>query len=65
MQTLLLENNEKILFYRATGAYDYLSNLYRCEIKFKDRTFSSSEAAYQFGKANNPKIAEFQNSSTN
>ena len=39
-----------IMFYRSSGDYGFMSNLYRREIKFENRLFRSSEDAYQFGK---------------
>lgn len=40
----------EIRFYRATGEYGYMSNLYLSEIVFEGKTFRSSEDAYQYGK---------------
>lgn len=39
-----------IMFYRSSGDYGYLSNLFRRKVKFENRVFRSSEDAYQFGK---------------
>lgn len=51
--------NDDILFYRATGLYGFLSNLYRCTVEFEGRIFRSSEDAYQFGKPRDPCVAEW------
>lgn len=51
--------SEEIKFYRASGEYGYLSNLYPAEIKFEGKLFSSSEAAYQYGKPRNKEIADW------
>ncbi len=39
-----------IMFYRSSGDCGYLSNLYKRDVMFENRTFRSSEDAYQFGK---------------
>ena len=61
IQTSLLDmsNDKQILFYRVNGEYVFLSNLYKCEIEFEDKIFSSSEAAYQYGKAKNPEVGNW------
>ena len=41
---------EIIKFYRSTGVYGFLSNLYRSAIQFEGCEFKSSEHAYQYGK---------------
>jgi hypothetical protein len=46
-------------FYRAAGAYGFLSNLFPCHVTFESRVFRSSEDAYQFGKAKDPAVAEW------
>jgi hypothetical protein len=50
---------KEIRFYRATGKFGFLSNLYKRPIEFEFRTFTCSETAYQFGKPNDVKIAEW------
>ncbi len=49
----------EIRFYRASGEYGYLSNLWPSPITFEGREFRCSEYAYQFGKPNKPGIAEW------
>ncbi len=44
------EPRKILLFYRSSGDYGYLSNLYKRDVKFENRIFRSSEDAYQFGK---------------
>lgn len=48
-----------IEFYRASGEFGYLSNLYRIPVIFEGRQFRSSEDAYQFGKPRDPAVAEW------
>jgi hypothetical protein len=48
-----------IRFYRATGEFGFLSNLYPAKIVFEGIDFPSSEHAYQFGKFKDRKIAEW------
>jgi ribA/ribD-fused uncharacterized protein len=48
-----------IRFYRASGPWGFLSNLYPCEVRFEGRTFESAEHAYQFGKPRDPAVAEW------
>lgn len=40
-----------IKFYRSTGEYGFLSNLYPCNVIYGGIMHASSEHAYQFGKA--------------
>ena len=54
----ILVKNE-IRFYRATGEYGFLSNLYKRPILFEGKKFSCSEAAYQFGKPRDEKVANW------
>ena len=49
----------EIRFYRASGEFGFLSNLYRSELFFEGRFFPHSEAAYQFAKPKDPKVAEW------
>lgn len=49
----------EIRFYRASGEYGYLSNLYRIPITFEGKEFRSAEDAYQFGKPKDLEIAEW------
>ena len=51
--------NDEIKFYRASGKYGWMSNLFPAKIYFEKKVFSSSEAAYQYGKPKNKKIAEW------
>jgi ribA/ribD-fused uncharacterized protein len=48
-----------IRFYRATGEHGFLSNLFRCPVVFEGRVFTSSEAAYQYGKPKDRDVAEW------
>jgi len=48
-----------IRFYRATGPYGFLSNLYKSPISFEGRKFTCAETAYQFGKPRNQAVAEW------
>lgn len=58
----------RIEFYRASGTYGFLSNLYRCNLyvavptwvkdEIRYRSFTSSEQAYQFAKSSNPDVRE-------
>lgn len=50
---------KEIRFYRAIGIFGFMSNLYKRSIEFEGRTFTCSETAYQFGKPNDVKIAEW------
>lgn len=50
---------ETIKFYRSTGKHGFLSNLYPCELFFEEIKFGSSEHAYQYGKAKDPRIKEY------
>lgn len=56
-EELTMSDQPEIRFYRATGDYGFLSNLYPAEIRFDGERFPSSEYAYQFGKPNKPEIA--------
>ena len=49
--------SKEIHFYRATGPYGFLSNLYPCPVDFEGRRFRSAEDAYQYGKPCDPAIA--------
>src|SRR5437879_1349554 len=51
--------SSRIEFYRASGPYGCLSNLYLAAVHFEGRTFPCSEYAYQFAKSNKPEIAEW------
>lgn len=52
-------DKEVIKFYRSSGDYGFLSNLYKHPIKFEGREFPTSEHAYQFGKFKDPKVKEW------
>lgn len=54
----MLAENE-IRFYRASGEYGFLSNLYPCEISFEERKFRCAEEAYQYGKPKDKEVAEW------
>ena len=50
----------EIWFYRTTGRYGFLSNLYPCKIDFHDgKIFESVEAYYQYMKARDEKVGEW------
>jgi ribA/ribD-fused uncharacterized protein len=49
----------EIRFYRATGEYGFLSNLYKRPIIFEGKKFSCSEEAYQYGKPKDKAVAEW------
>lgn len=53
------ERGAEIRFYRATGEYGWLSNLYPRSLVFSGREFSCREAAYQYGKARDRAVAEW------
>jgi len=48
-----------IRFYRATGEYGYMSNLYKRRMVFEDKEFTCAETAYQFGKPKERAVAEW------
>ncbi len=48
-----------IEFYRASGSYGFLSNLYKRPLAFEGRLFRSAEDAYQFGKPKDPAVADW------
>jgi len=51
---------DEIRFYRASEKpYGAFSNLFRREIVFEDETFSTSEHAYQAGKARKPAVRKW------
>lgn len=49
----------EIRFYRASGEYGWLSNLYPASLWFEGREYPCSEYAYQVGKPNKPEIADW------
>jgi len=51
--------DDDIRFYRATGEYGFLSNLYRHSFEFEGRIWRSAEDAYQFGKPKDLTVAEW------
>lgn len=51
--------SEPIKFYRASGPYGWLSNLYPCPMLFAGQMFQCAEYAYQVGKPNNQEIAQW------
>jgi len=54
-----MAENGEIRFYRSSGEYGFLSNLFRAPVEFEGRKFRSSEEAYQFGKPKDPAVAEW------
>lgn len=57
-QTRLMKKNV-ITFYRATGEFGFLSNLYPVSVNFEGRFFPTAEHAYQFGKFRDLEVAEW------
>jgi ribA/ribD-fused uncharacterized protein len=53
----MTEQQKEIRFYRSTGKYGFLSNLFKANIKFMGEEFETSEAAYQFGKPKSEALA--------
>jgi hypothetical protein len=49
--------DKEIHFYRATGPYGFLSNLYKCPVEFEGNVFRSAEDAYQYGKPREAAVA--------
>ena len=49
----------EIRFYRSSGEYGFLSNLFKAPVEFEGRKFRSSEEAYQFGKPKDLAVAEW------
>lgn len=49
----------EIRFYKATGQYGFLSNLFKHPVTMDGREFPTSEHAYQFKKFADPKAAEW------
>lgn len=57
---MTMTDDDAIRFYRASEKpWGFLSNLYRCPVFFEEREFYCAEAAYQFGKARKPEVAEW------
>lgn len=54
-----LNNKNEIRFYRASGEYGYLSNLYKRGIVFEGRYFDCAEKAYQYGKPKDRNVADW------
>lgn len=52
------QTGKTIQFYRATGKYGFLSNLYPCEVVI-ERRFSSAEHAYQYAKPMEQKVRDW------
>jgi ribA/ribD-fused uncharacterized protein len=55
----ILGEREIIKFYRASGQYGFLSNLYKVQLEFEGRLFPTSEHAYQYGKFKEKVVAEW------
>jgi len=53
------EKEQAIFFYRATGQYGWLSNLYKEKITYNGFIYSSAEAAYQAGKPRDQTVAQW------
>lgn len=54
-----INGKKKIYFYRATGKYGFLSNLFKKALIFEDREFSTGEHAYIYGKIKDEEIKEW------
>lgn len=54
-----LDNSNTIGFYRATGTFGFLSNLYKKSLIFEGIEFPTAEHAYQHGKFNDSKTREW------
>jgi len=54
-----IDGKKKIYFYRATGKYGFLSNLFKKTLIFEDREFSTGEHAYQYGKFKDETVREW------
>lgn len=51
---------DEIRFYRSTGKYGFLSNLYPCRVVINGTYFfDSAEHAYQYEKANDEKVKQY------
>jgi ribA/ribD-fused uncharacterized protein len=50
---------KRIAFYRATGPFGFLSNLYPRRVVFEGKEFACAETAYQFGKPKDRAVAEW------
>lgn len=50
---------KEIRFYKSTGKYAFLSNLYPCRMVWGGKVYRSSEHAYQAQKANKKEIEEW------
>jgi len=48
-----------IKFYRTTGDYGFLSNLFKCQVVFEGKRFPTAEHAYQYGKFIDRKVADW------
>lgn len=59
MTECIIPPTGEIRFYRSTGEYGFLSNLYRHSFEFEGRTWRCAEDAYQFGKLKDPAVAEW------
>ena len=49
----------EIRFYRSSGNFGFLSNLYPCPVTFEGKAFRNSEEAYQYGKPKEKVVAEW------
>jgi ribA/ribD-fused uncharacterized protein len=54
-----LEIPNSIGFYRTTGEYGFLSNLYASQIIFEGKRFPTAEHAYQYAKFKDRKVADW------
>jgi len=53
------ESPNTISFYRTSGDYGYLSNLFLCQVIYEGKRFPSAEHAYQYGKFKDRKTADW------
>jgi ribA/ribD-fused uncharacterized protein len=54
-----IQGNDVIRFYRASGKFGFLSNLFKHPVEFEGRVFPTSEHAYQYGKFKDKKVADW------
>lgn len=54
-----IEGQKIIKFYRATGTYGFLSNLFKKPVIFEEREFPTSEHAYLYGKFKDEETREW------
>ena len=53
------QEQNQIHFYRSTGEYGFLSNLFKRGLVYDGRYFDCAEKAYQYGKPKDREVAEW------